>query len=374
MSETSVAIIGQRSMVGSVLRERMLEETDFDFVTATYFSTSQAGEIGPDGQELQDAYSLGTLNDFDVVLTTQGSEYTGAVHSRLRDGGWGGYWIDAASGLRMVESSIPILDPVNRHVIDQGLEAGKRDLIGVNCTVSTMLMGLTALFREGLIEWVSDMTYQAASGAGARHMIELLAQMNRLGLAVQAMALDPAAGILEIDRRTHQELISSDFPVEYWEVPLAANIIPWIDKPAEGGRTKEEWKATAETNNTLGFFDEARIAVDGTCVRVGAMRSHAHGLHIKLKRDVSLANIEDMISSAHQWVKFVPNEEEATKLQLTSVSASGDLQIHVGRLRKMAMGSDHLNAFVVGDQLLWGAAEPLRRALRIIIDRAFEQQ
>lgn len=371
MSKKQVAIIGLRSMVGSVLRERRLEEGDPELTDDTYFSTSQAGQIGPDGKALQNAYDLKALSGFDIVLTTQGSEYTEAVHSPLRAGGWNGYWVDAASRLRMAEGSIPILDPVNRHIIDQGLEAGKRDLIGANCTVSTMLMGLTALFREGHIEWVSDMTYQAASGAGARHMIELLEQMNRLGLATQDMVQDPAAGILKIDRRVNQELASQDFPLTHWGVPLAANVIPWIDKLVEEGRTREERKGLAETNNILGLVDEARIAVDGTCVRVGAMRSHAHGLHIKLKQGIPIKDIEDMISSAHEWVKFVPNEEEATKRELTSVSASGDLKIHVGRLRKMAMGPDHLNAFVVGDQLLWGAAEPLRRAVRILTDSSF---
>lgn len=370
MSELSVAFVGQRGMVGSVLDERMRQENIAEFADITYFSTSQAGQTGPDSRELQNAYDLRVLSDFDAILTTQGSDYTERVHPNLRKNGWSGYWIDAASKLRLTETSIPILDPVNLHVIEEGLASGKRDLIGANCTVSTMLMGLTALFREGHIEWVSDMTYQAASGAGAQHMRELLLQMNRLGLAASAMVESPATRILEIDRQVNEELTSENFPTDYWGVPLAANIIPWIDKAVEEGRTREEWKGMAETNNILGLVDEARIAVDGTCVRVGAMRSHAHGLHIKLKRDIPLRDIEAMIKAAHEWVKFVPNEEETTRNDLTSVSASGDLKIHVGRVRKMAMGSDHLNAFVVGDQLLWGAAEPLHRALRIIAERA----
>jgi len=366
MGIESVAIIGHRSLVGSVLRERMLEEGDFDHFEATHFSTSQVGAIGPDGRPLQDAYDLQALSDHDVVLTTQGSDYTADVHSRLRDGGWPGYWIDAASKLRMTEDSIPILDPVNGDVIDQRLDAGKKDLIGSNCTVSTMLLGLTPLFRDGHIEWVSDMTYQAASGAGARHMGELLKQMGQLGLATREMVDDPASGILAIDRRVNEALQARDFPVEQWGVPLAANVIPWIDQAVDGGKTREEWKGLAETNDILDLDAGNQVLVDGTCVRVGAMRSHGHGLTIKLKQDIPLDDIEAMIKGSHEWVKVVPNNEEATKHDLTSVSASGDLQIHVGRLRKMAMGPLYLNAFLVGDQLLWGAAEPLRRGLRII--------
>lgn len=353
-------------MVGSVLRERMVAEGDFDHMNATYFSTSQVGEVGVDGALLEDATDVNLLSDFDAIITTQGSDYTTEIHPKLRDSGWSGYWIDAASKLRHAEEAIPVLDPVNRSVIDRALDLGNRDLIGANCTVSTMLMGLTPLFTEGHVEWVSDMTYQAASGAGGRHMRELLSQMGRLGVATNSGSI--SQDILEVDRRVQQELTSSEFPVEHWGIPLAGNVIPWIDTAVGEGQTREEWKGQSEVNNILALDPEAQIAIDGTCVRVGAMRSHAHGLTIKLNHNIAIEEIESMISNSHEWAKFIPNNEEATKKNLTSVAASGDLQIHVGRLRKMTMGPKFLNAFVVGDQLLWGAAEPLRRALRIALD------
>jgi aspartate-semialdehyde dehydrogenase len=369
MNKEAVAVIGSRSMVGTVLRQRMIEEGDTSYVDLSYCSTSQPGAVGPDGNELIDAYDLNSLSDFGIILTTQGSEYTETVHGELREGGWQGYWIDAASRLRGAPDTIPALDPVNGASIEQLLNEGRKDMTGPNCVVSTMLMGLTPLFREGHIEWVSDMTYQAASGAGAQHMIELLRQMSRLGMATQEMVDNPAEGILAIDQRVNEELHSEDFPTDLWGIPLAANVVPWIDSAVSDGRTREEWKSLAETNDILNLHGDHQIPVDGTCVRVGAMRSHGHGLTIKLKQDIPLTDIEDMLRNAHQWVKVVANDEASTKDSLTSVSASGDLQIHVGRLRKMAMGPKFLNAFVVGDQLLWGAAEPLRRALRIIIDR-----
>lgn len=354
-------------MVGSVLDQRMKDEHDFDAVDVSYFSTSQAGQIGPDGAVLCDAYDDKLLADYDVVLTAQGSEYTDRIHPLLRKKGWRGYWIDAASRLRLKDTSILVLDPVNHHLIDESLARGQRDLIGANCTVSTMMIGLTGLFESGQIEWISSMTYQAASGAGAQNMIELLQQMRSLGNAVEPLIQDHQKGILEIDRAVNSHLRSAEFPVKNWPAPLAANVLPWIDTPVADGQTREEWKGMVETNKILG--KDSHIAVDGTCVRVGAMRCHSHGLTIKLKQDIPLEDIEAMIARAHQWVKLVPNTPEATVRDLTPAAISGSLQIGVGRLRKMNLGPKYLNVFTVGDQLLWGAAEPLRRALRILAER-----
>lgn len=366
-----MAFVGQRSMVGSVLDARMTAADDASFANITYFSTSQAGQTREDGAVLADAHDLSALSAFDAVVTTQGSDYTEAVHGELREGGWSGFWIDAASKLRMEPGSIPILDPVNGNTIESRIEKGDRDLIGTNCTVSTMLMGLTPIFTGGHVEWVDDDTYQAASGAGAKPMRELLAQMAVIGMATQEMVDNPAVGILEIDQRAQETLTGEAIPVEQWGgVPLAGNVIPWIDRAVDLGQTREERKGFDETNNILGLTNEDRIVVDGICARVGAMRSHAHALLIKLRQDIPLQDIEQMLTTdaPHPWIKFVPNVETATKNDLTSVSASGDLQVHVGRLHKSKLGPEYLKAFVVGDQLLWGAAEPLRRALKIVAD------
>lgn len=364
MSKLSVAFVGWRGMVGSVLDQRMKEENDFDVADISYFSTSQAGQIGPDGKLLGDAYNDKLLSGFDVILTAQGSEYTDKIHSLLRENGWNGYWIDAASRLRMKDNAVLVLDPVNRSVIDKALDNGIKDLIGANCTVSTMMIGLTGLFKSGLIEWITAMTYQAASGAGAKNMIELLQQMRSLGDTVEPIIDDPKTNILDVDRAVSAHLISPEFPLKNWPAPLAANVLPWIDSAVDDGMTREEWKGMVETNKILG--SDTEIPVDGICVRVGAMRSHSHGLTIKLKKDVPLEELEAMIKDAHEWVKFVPNNAEDTVRELTPAAISGKLQIGVGRLRKSKLGPEYIHAFTVGDQLLWGAAEPLRRTLRIL--------
>lgn len=367
MSKLKVAFVGWRGMVGSVLDQRMKEENDFAVADISYFSTSQAGQTGPDGRPLGDAFDDAVLTDFDVILTAQGSDYTDAMHEKLRAKGWNGYWIDAASRLRMKDNALLVLDPVNRAVIDKGLDDGIKDLIGANCTVSTMMIGLTGLFQSGLIEWISAMTYQAASGAGAQNMVELLQQMRSLGNAVEPVIEDPTKGILDVDRAVSAHLKSSDFPIKAWPAPLAANVLPWIDSAVEDGMTREEWKGMVETNKILG--SDTQIPVDGVCVRVGAMRSHSHGLTIKLKKDVPLTELETMIKDAHEWVKYVPNNPENTWRDLSPAAISGSLQIGVGRLRKSKLGPEYIHAFTVGDQLLWGAAEPLRRTLRILTER-----
>ncbi|NLY15049.1 MAG: aspartate-semialdehyde dehydrogenase [Gammaproteobacteria bacterium] len=366
-----VGFVGWRGMVGSVLMQRMLEERDFDLIEPVFFTTSNVGGQGPaigkDTPALKDAYDINTLKGLDVILTCQGSDYTNEVFPKLREAGWGGYWIDAASGLRMQDDSIIVLDPVNRKMIDKGLDAGVKTFVGGNCTVSLMLMGLGGLFEAGLVEWMSAMTYQAASGSGAQNMRELLNQMGHLRDVVADELADPATAILDIDRQVAAAQRGDDIPVEHFGVPLAGSLIPWIDSALPNGQSREEWKAQAETNKILGRFKNP-IHIDGICVRVGAMRSHSQALTIKLNKDVPLSDIENLISQHNPWVKLVPNNREQTMQELTPTAVTGTLNVPVGRLRKLNMGSHYLGAFTVGDQLLWGAAEPLRRMLRILLE------
>ncbi|AFT70908.1 Aspartate-semialdehyde dehydrogenase [Alloalcanivorax dieselolei B5] len=367
-----VGFIGWRGMVGSVLMDRMREENDFQDIEPVFFSTSQVGQAGPDvGKEipaLGDAKSVDELKKLDVIVTCQGGDYTNEVYPKLREAGWQGYWIDAASALRMQDNSVIVLDPVNRKVIDQALDNGVKDYVGGNCTVSLMLMALGGLFNAGLVEWASAQTYQAASGAGAQNMRELIAQMGTIHGAVADKLADPASAILDIDRQVADTMRSSDLPQQHFGAPLAGSLLPWIDKEMENGQSKEEWKAQAETNKILGRGDQP-IPLDGTCVRIGAMRCHAQALTVKLTRDVPLDEVHALLSEANDWVKVVPNEKEATLRDLTPTAVTGTLTVPVGRLRKLNMGGEYLNAFTVGDQLLWGAAEPLRRMLRILLER-----
>ncbi|HCW90983.1 MAG TPA: aspartate-semialdehyde dehydrogenase [Marinobacter sp.] len=365
-----VGLIGWRGMVGSVLMQRMREENDFADIDPVFFSTSQTGKPAPDvGKEgvppLQDAFDIDTLKGLDVIVTCQGGDYTTAVYQKLRDAGWEGYWIDAASTLRMADHSVIVLDPVNRNVIDEALSKGVKDYIGGNCTVSLMMLALGGLLEKDLIEWVSPMTYQAASGSGAQNMRELLNQMGELYGVVSDELADPSSAILEIDRKVTGKMRAGDFPTEHFEVPLAGSLIPFIDKPLENGMSKEEWKAGVETNKILGRSDNP-IPIDGICVRIGAMRSHSQALTIKLKKDLPVAEIEAILAGANDWVKVIPNEKSATLEELTPAKVTGTLGIPVGRIRKLAMGPEYISAFTVGDQLLWGAAEPLRRMLRIL--------
>jgi len=354
-------------MVGSVLAERMTAENDFAHVEAVYFSTSQVGQTGPDGGKLLPADSVDELRKLDCILTTQGGDYTSAVYPRLRDAGWNGYWIDAASTLRMADDSIIILDPVNRHVICQGLQRGVKTYVGGNCTVSLMLMALSGLFRANLVEWISSMTYQAASGAGAKNMRELVQQMAVITGNAGSDLENPASAILDLDRRVTATIRNPSFPVQNFGAPLAASLIPWIDKPVADGQTREEWKGMVEANKILGC--RPPIPVDGICVRVGAMRCHSQALTIKLTRDAPLAEIEQLIAADHPWAKVVPNDKESTLAQLTPAAVNGTLITPVGRLHKMKLGPEFLTGFTVGDQLLWGAAEPLRRMLRILLEK-----
>jgi len=366
-----LGMVGWRGMVGSVLMDRMRAENDFALVDPRFFSTSSVGAAGPDvgrgSAPLASAEDLAALAEMDVILTCQGGDYTHSVHPRLRAAGWSGYWIDAASALRMADHAVIVLDPVNRDVIDRALDAGTKDFIGGNCTVSLMLMALGGLYKAGLVEWMSAMTYQAASGAGAQNMRELLAQMGALHAGVAGPLSDPASAILDIDRTVAETLRSDGFPVDHFGVPLAGSLIPWIDKQLDNGQSREEWKGQAETNKILGL-DRTPIAVDGICVRVGAMRCHSQALTIKLRRDLPMGEIEALVAGHNEWVRVVPNEREATLHGLTPTAVTGRLGIPVGRLRKLSMGSEYLGAFTVGDQLLWGAAEPLRRMLRILLD------
>jgi aspartate-semialdehyde dehydrogenase len=360
-------------MVGSVLLGRMREEHDFAAgFEPLFFSTSQVGEEGPDmgggSQPLGDANDIAALSNCQIIVTCQGGDYTSSVYPQLRAAGWKGYWIDAASSLRMKDDAVIILDPVNRDVIDTALDNGIHTFVGGNCTVSLMLMGLNGLFREGLVEWASSMTYQSASGAGARNMRELLMQMRAIGSAVGSDLDNPASAILDIDRTVADYIRSDALPTREFGAPLAASLIPWIDRAVEDGQTREEWKGQAETNKILGR-QGTPIPIDGLCVRVGAMRCHSQALTIKLNRDLPLADIEAIIGTGTDWARVVPNDKETTLQQLTPAAVSGSLQIPVGRLRKMKMGPDYLAAFTVGDQLLWGAAEPLRRMLRILLER-----
>lgn len=357
-------------MVGSVLMERMRAENDFQTLEPVFFSTSDVGgappNVGVDAPPLQDANSIEALAALDVLVSCQGGDYTAAVYPKLRTSGWKGYWIDAASKLRMADDSVIVLDPINRPLIDEGLRAGIKTYVGGNCTVSLMMLALAGLFKAELIEWISSMTYQAASGAGARNMIELIRQMGALGDRAKTLLADPATTALDLDRAVTHELRNGGVPTDAFGVPLAGSLIPWIDVPVENGQTKEEWKGFVETNKILGTGTRP-IPVDGECIRVGVMRCHSQGLTIKLKRDVPLADIEDMIASAHAWVRLVPNDREKTVRALTPAAISGTLDIGIGRMRKMNLGPQYLTAFTVGDQLLWGAAEPLRRTLRIVL-------
>lgn len=364
-------------MVGSVLMERMQAENDFALIEPAFFSTSAAGGNGPKigGQEtgkLLDAGNVDALKKMDVIVTCQGGDYTSDVYPRLRSSGWNGYWIDAASSLRMKDDAVIILDPVNLPVIKAALAKGVKNYIGGNCTVSLMLMGLDGLFKAGLVEWLTSMTYQAASGAGANNMRELIKQMGAAHGPVAELLKNPASAILEIDRQVAATLRESSFPTEYFGVPLAGSLIPWIDKDLGNGQSKEEWKGQAETNKILGLSGESLVPVDGVCVRIGAMRCHSQALTIKLKKDVPLAEIEGILAAANNWAKVVPNEKEASIRQLTPAAVTGKLDVPVGRLRKLDLDKSakgrYLSAFTCGDQLLWGAAEPLRRMLRILLE------
>jgi aspartate-semialdehyde dehydrogenase len=363
-----VGIVGWRGMVGSVLMQRMLEENDFAGIEPVFFTTSQAGQAAPmNAGTLKDASDIAELKKLDIIITCQGGDYTKAIHPELRKQGWNGYWIDAASTLRMEDNAVIILDPVNRGVIDAALANGQKDFIGGNCTVSLMLMGLGGLFRAGLIEWISSMTYQAASGAGAPNMRELLSQMGVLNRTVAEELKTLGSAILEIDQKVTDALRDGSMPTKEFGFPLAGNVLPWIDREVEDGQSREEWKGFAETNKILG--SSSPIPVDGICVRVGAMRCHSQALTIKLNKDVPIADIENLIKNDNQWVKLIPNTKAETLAGLTPAAVSGTLTVPVGRLRKMKMGPQYLSAFTCGDQLLWGAAEPLRRMMRILTDK-----
>lgn len=368
-----VGFVGWRGMVGSVLMQRMLEENDFNHIAEpVFFTTSQTGAAGPDiGKDipaLKDARDINELKQMDAIVSCQGGDYTTEVFQKLRESGWNGYWIDAASTLRMADDSLIVLDPVNRDVIDRGIDAGIKNFVGGNCTVSLMLMGLGGLFKAGHIEWISSMTYQAASGAGAKNMRELITQMGQIHAGSEALLADPVSAILDIDRQVVDTMRGDAFATDNFGVPLAGSLIPWIDKAVEDGQSKEEWKGFVETNKILGLSDSP-IPIDGTCVRIGAMRCHSQAFTVKLKQDLPLDEIEQMIAEANDWVSVVPNEREITMRDLSPTKVTGTLNVPVGRLRKMKMGPTFLNAFSVGDQLLWGAAEPLRRILRILIER-----
>jgi len=366
-----VGLIGWRGMVGSVLMQRMQEEKDFDQIDPVFFSTSQTGQAGPDiGKDvpaLKDANNIDELKAMDVIISCQGGSYTEKVYPELRKVGWGGYWIDAASTLRMKDDSIIVLDPVNKGVIENAISQGVKTYVGGNCTVSLMLMAIGGLFDKDLVEWISPMTYQAASGAGAQNMRELIRQMGAVNDAVKDLNADPAAAILDIDRQVAEFIRSKDYPVDNWGVPLAGSLIPYIDKQLDSGQSKEEWKAEVETNKILGRSDRP-IPIDGICVRIGAMRCHSQALTIKLNQDVPLGEVRDILAQANDWVKVIPNDRDVTMQELTPAKVTGTLSVPVGRLRKLTMGGEYLSAFTVGDQLLWGAAEPLRRMLRILIE------
>ncbi|MGH1441040.1 MAG: aspartate-semialdehyde dehydrogenase [Cellvibrionaceae bacterium] len=380
-----VGFVGWRGMVGSVLMGRMIEENDFSDITPVFFTTSNVGGQGPaigkSIEPLKDAKDISELAQMDAIISCQGGDYTKSVFKPLRDSGWQGYWIDAASALRMESDAVIVLDPVNGQVIDRALDQGKKDFIGGNCTVSLMLMAIGGLINAGHVEWVSAMTYQAASGGGARHMRELLTQMGLLRDTVSSELADPASAILEIDRKIAEKLRDGSLPQDNFGVPLAGSVLPYIDSELESGQSREEWKADAETNKIIGasLNDSAiendtrglipHVPVDGICVRVGAMRCHSQALTIKLKQDLPMDEIESLLASANDWVKVVPNHKEESLASLTPTSVTGTLTVPVGRLRKMHMGPEYLSAFTVGDQLLWGAAEPLRRMLQILLKR-----
>jgi aspartate-semialdehyde dehydrogenase len=364
-----VGLVGWRGMVGSVLLDRMRAEGDFELIDPTFFSTSNAGGKAPLGSEpLRDAGDPAALAAMEVIITCQGGDYTNEIHPRLRADGWKGYWIDAASALRMKDDAVIVLDPVNRDVIDAALRDGTRSFIGGNCTVSLMMMAIGGLLRADLVEWVSAMTYQSASGGGAQHMRELLAQMGHLHASVAELLADPQSPILEIDRRVAATMNAPEFPSEHFGVPLAGSLIPWIDKDLGNGMSREEWKGDAELNKMLGRSAARRIPVESLCVRVGAMRCHSQALTIKLRKDLRLDRVEELLAGGNDWVKVIPNDKEASIAALSPAAVTGTMSIPIGRLRKLAMGPEYLSAFTVGDQLLWGAAEPLRRMLRIVVE------
>jgi len=365
----NVGFVGWRGMVGSVLMQRMVEENDFAAIRPVFFSTSQHGQSAPvfAGHQgaLQDAYSLEALSALDIIVTCQGGDYTNEIYPKLRAIGWQGYWIDAASSLRMEDDAIIVLDPVNHDVIHQGIDSGIKTFVGGNCTVSLMLMSLGGLFAQDLVEWASVATYQAASGGGARHMRELLLQMGQLHDSVAGQLKDPASAILDIERNVTALTRSGTLATENFGVPLAGSLIPWIDKQLENGQSKEEWKGQAETNKILGTAQT--IPVDGLCVRIGALRCHSQAFTLKLKKDISIPEVESLLASHNQWVRVIPNDRELSMRELTPAAVTGTLSTPVGRLRKLNMGPQYLSAFTVGDQRLWGAAEPLRRMLRILL-------
>jgi aspartate-semialdehyde dehydrogenase len=367
-----VGFVGWRGMVGSVLMQRMMEENDFSLIDPQFFTTSQVGgnapRVGKESPALKDAMSIADLKVMDAIVSCQGGDYTSEIFPKLRADGWKGHWVDAASTLRMEKDAVIILDPVNMHVIQNAYAHGNNNWVGGNCTVSLMLMALNGLFKENLVQWATSMTYQAASGAGAQNMRELLKQMGEAHFAASELLADPASAILDIDRTVAGTLLEDKFPTAHFGVPLAGSLIPWIDKDLGNGQSKEEWKGGAETNKILGR-EANPIIIDGLCVRIGAMRCHSQALTIKLSRDVPLDEINQMLTEANQWAKVVPNEREASMNELTPAAVTGTLNTPVGRLRKLNMGNDYLSAFTVGDQLLWGAAEPLRRMLRILIEK-----
>lgn len=363
-----VGFIGWRGMVGSVLMERMRAENDFADINPIFFTTSQVGQEGPAeaNTTLKDATDISELTKMDIIVTCQGGDYTKEIYPKLRESGWNGYWIDAASALRMDDSALIVLDPVNLNVIKDGIANGIKNFVGGNCTVSLMLMAMGGLFKNNLVEWVSAMTYQAASGAGARNMRELISQMGMIRDDVASELADPASAILEIDRKVAATMRSDAFPTDNFGAPLAGSLLPWIDVELESGQSKEEWKAQVETNKIL--RTDKVIPVDGVCVRIGAMRCHSQALTVKLAKDVPMDEVESMLAEANDWAKVVPNHRPDSLRDLTPTAVTGHLHVPVGRLRKMHMGGEYLSAFTVGDQLLWGAAEPLRRMLRILLE------
>lgn len=367
-----VGLVGWRGMVGSVLIQRMMEENDFALIEPQFFTTSQVGgnapNVGKDSPPLKDANNIAELKQMDAIISCQGGDYTSEVFAKLRAEGWQGHWIDAASTLRMENDAVIVLDPVNMHVIQDAYTNGHKNWVGGNCTVSLMLMALNGLFKENLVQWATSMTYQAASGAGAQNMRELLNQMGEAHFAASHLLADPASAILDIDRTVAGTLRDEKFPTSQFGVPLAGSLIPWIDKDLGNGQSKEEWKGGAETNKILGR-EANPIIIDGLCVRIGAMRCHSQALTIKLTKNVPLDEIVQMLAEANQWAKVIPNERDASMRELTPAAVTGTLNTPVGRLRKLNMGDDYLSAFTVGDQLLWGAAEPLRRMLRILIEK-----
>ncbi|MGD9200533.1 MAG: aspartate-semialdehyde dehydrogenase [Chitinispirillia bacterium] len=366
-----IGFVGWRGLVGSVLLDRMLAEKDFKGFDPLFFTTSQVGQIGPktgfDIPPLLDAYDFDKLSSIDIIVSCQGGEYTNRVYKELRNTGWKGYWIDSASALRMEKDSIIVLDPVNRSIIEDGLKKGIKDYVGGNCTVSLMLMALDGLFEQDCIEWLTSMTYQAASGAGAKNMRELVTQIVAISKATESLLEDPASAALEIDWLVTNCLRSDSLPVDNFGMPLAGSLIPWIDKPMESGQTREEWKGFVEANKILGR-EENPVFIDGQCVRIGAMRCHSQAFTVKLKKDIPLDEITDIIGNANDWVKVVPNNKKDTLKELTPTTVSGTLSIPVGRIRKLNIGTQYLTAFTVGDQLLWGAAEPIRRILKIVLE------